>query len=52
MQEVGRFYLGDYINTFHHGSLVMQGVEETTIKTHGCILFGTIHGAIGKHYIF
>ena len=52
MQEVGRYHIGDFVEVFHHGSLVMQGVDESSTKTHGCILFGTVHGAIGKFHYF
>lgn len=44
--ETGLFHLGDMVNVFRHGSLVMQHLGETT-PTQGCILFGTVHGSIG-----
>lgn len=47
MQEVGQFHLGDMVNVFRHGSLVMQHVGETSTPTQGCILYGTVSGAIG-----
>ncbi|KAF4521020.1 hypothetical protein B566_EDAN002515 [Ephemera danica] len=47
MQEVGQFHLGDMINVFRHGSLIMQHVFETSVPTQGCVLFGTVNGAIG-----
>lgn len=48
MAEIGQFYLGDLVNVFRHGySLVMQHSGDTTTPTHGCILFGTVNGAIG-----
>ena len=47
MQEVGRYHLGDFINVFRHGSLVMQGVPETSAATSGCILYGSGHGSLG-----
>lgn len=50
MSEVGHFYLGDLVNVFRHGSLVMQHSGDTTAPTHGCILFGTVNGAIGTMY--
>ena len=54
MQEVGQFHIGDMINCFRHGSLVMQNLGETSIPTMGCVLFATVGGAIGKfsNYIF
>lgn len=48
MQEIGHFHLGDLVNIFRHGSLVMQHSGDTTTPTHGCILFGTVNGAIGN----
>ncbi|KAE8747775.1 hypothetical protein FOCC_FOCC005387 [Frankliniella occidentalis] len=47
MQAVGQFHLGDMVNVFRHGSLVMQHVGETSTPTQGCVLFGTVSGAIG-----
>ncbi|XP_065222979.1 DNA damage-binding protein 1 [Planococcus citri] len=47
MQEIGHFHLGDMVNVFRHGSLVMQHSGDATTPTHGCILFGTVCGAIG-----
>lgn len=48
MQEVGQFHVGDMINVFRHGSLVMQNLGESSTPTSGCVLFGTTSGAIGK----
>ncbi|XP_046628743.1 DNA damage-binding protein 1 [Neodiprion virginianus] len=47
MQEVGQFHLGDMVNVFRHGSLVMQHLGESSTPTQGCVLFGTVGGAIG-----
>lgn len=47
MPEVAQFHLGDMVNVFKHGSLVMQNIGEKTTQTSGCILFGTVSGAIG-----
>lgn len=47
MQEVGQFHLGDMANVFRHGSLVMQNLGETSTPTIGCVLYGTVSGAIG-----
>lgn len=47
MPEVAQYHLGDMVNVFRHGSLVMQNVGERTTPTQGCVLYGTIHGAIG-----
>lgn len=52
LTEVGRFHLGDMVNVFRHGSLVMDHAAETLITpTQGCVLFGTVHGAIGKEFL-
>jgi DNA damage-binding protein 1 len=48
MQEVGQVHLGDMVNVFRHGSLVMQHIGETSTPTQGCVLYGTVSGAIGK----
>ncbi|CAG0895305.1 unnamed protein product [Darwinula stevensoni] len=47
MQQVGCFHLGDMVNVFRHGSLVMQQVTETSITTQGSILLGSVNGCIG-----
>jgi len=47
LQEAGMFHLGDYVNIFRHGSLVMQNASETSNYTQGSVLFGTISGSIG-----
>lgn len=47
MPEVAQFHLGDMVNVFRHGSLVMQNIGERTTPTSGCILYGTVSGAIG-----
>lgn len=47
MQEVGQFHLGDMVNVFRHGSLVMQHLGESSTPTQGCVLYGTTSGAIG-----
>ena len=47
LQEVGMFHLGEYVNVFRHGSLVMQNSGETSNLTQGSVLFGTISGSVG-----
>lgn len=47
LQEVGQFHLGEFVNVFRHGSLVMQHPGESTTPTQGSVLFGTVYGAIG-----
>ncbi|XP_014678579.1 PREDICTED: DNA damage-binding protein 1-like [Priapulus caudatus] len=47
LQEVGLYHLGEMVNCFRHGSLVMQHPGENSTPTQGCVLFGTVNGAIG-----
>ena len=48
MTEVGQIHVGDMINVFRHGSLVMQNLGDTSTPHSGSVLFGSVHGAIGK----
>lgn len=48
LQEVGLFHLGEFVNVFCHGSLVMQNLGETSTPTQGSVLFGTVNGMIGE----
>lgn len=47
LQEVGMFHLGEFVNVFRHGSLVMQHSGETSTPTQGSVLYGTVNGAVG-----
>ncbi|ELU03057.1 hypothetical protein CAPTEDRAFT_148808 [Capitella teleta] len=47
LQEVGLYHLGEFVNVFRHGSLVMQHPGECTSPTQGSVLFGTVNGALG-----
>ncbi|XP_064600976.1 DNA damage-binding protein 1-like [Liolophura sinensis] len=47
LEEVGLFHLGEFVNVFRKGSLVMQHSLESSTPTHGSILFGTVNGAVG-----
>ncbi|XP_021371372.1 DNA damage-binding protein 1-like isoform X1 [Mizuhopecten yessoensis] len=47
LQEVGMFHLGEFVNVFRHGSLVMQHTSENSMPTQGSVLFGTVNGAVG-----
>lgn len=47
LQEVGHYHLGEYVNVFRHGSLVMQNLGEKSTPIQGSVLFGTVTGAIG-----
>ncbi|KAK9843115.1 hypothetical protein WJX74_007214 [Apatococcus lobatus] len=46
LEETGSFHLGDFVNTFRHGSLVMRlpDSEAAQIPT---LIFGTVSGTIG-----
>src|SRR5688500_12219226 len=47
MQDVGLFHLGEYVNVFRHGSLVMQHLGENSTPIQGSVLYGTVSGSIG-----
>eukprot|EP00252_Welwitschia_mirabilis_P019638 TRINITY_DN4603_c0_g1_i1.p1 TRINITY_DN4603_c0_g1~~TRINITY_DN4603_c0_g1_i1.p1 ORF type:complete len:1092 (+),score=216.35 TRINITY_DN4603_c0_g1_i1:257-3532(+) len=46
LEIVGEYHLGEFVNTFRHGSLVMRlpDSESSQIPT---VIFGTINGSIG-----
>ncbi|KAA0714579.1 DNA damage-binding protein 1 DDB p127 subunit [Triplophysa tibetana] len=46
LQEVGLFHLGEFVNVFSHGSLVLQNLGESSTPTQGSVLFGTVNGMI------
>lgn len=46
LQMVGEYHLGDMVNSFQHGSLVMQLPDNETAQI-PTLLFGTILGIIG-----
>ena len=46
LQVVGEYHLGDMVNRFQHGSLVMQLPDNETAHI-PTLLFGTILGIIG-----
>ena len=46
VQVVGEYHLGDMVNRFQHGSLVMQLPDNETAQI-PTLLFGTILGIIG-----
>ena len=48
LQEVGLYHLGEYVNVFRHGSLVMQNLGERNTPIQGSVLFGTVSGSIGQ----
>lgn len=47
MTEVGQIHVGDAINVFRHGSLVMQNLGDAGTPHTGSILYGTVFGAVG-----
>lgn len=42
------FHLGEFVNVFSHGSLVLQNLGESSTPTQGSVLFGTVNGMIGN----
>jgi len=47
MQQVGLFHLGDSVNVFHPGTLVVQHPSESSVEVKRTTLFGTVEGVIG-----
>ncbi|CAG0890698.1 unnamed protein product [Cyprideis torosa] len=47
MIETELFHLGEKINVYCHGKLFMQDATEISVPIQGCVLFGTVNGAIG-----
>lgn len=47
LQQVGLFHLGDSINVFHPGSLVVQHPSESSVEVKRTTLFGTVDGVVG-----
>ena len=48
MTEVGQIHVGDMINVFRHGSLVMENLGDSSTQHSGSVLYGTVQGAIGE----
>ncbi len=46
LEIVGQFHLGEFINKFRHGSLVMR-LPDSDLSDVPTVLFGTINGMIG-----
>lgn len=46
VQTVGQYHLGEFVNRFRHGSLVMKLPDSEAAKI-PTVLFGTINGSIG-----
>jgi len=47
INDHGHIHVGDMINVFCHGSLVMENLGDSSTPHTGSILYGTVHGAIG-----
>lgn len=47
LQEVGSYHIGEFVNVFRHGSLVMQNLGEKSTPIQGSVLFGCVSGAVG-----
>lgn len=47
LQEVGSYHVGEFVNVFRHGSLVMQNLGEKSTPIQGSVLFGCVSGAVG-----
>lgn len=47
MQNVGLFHLGDSVNVFLPGSLVVQHPSESSVDVKRTTLFGTVDGVVG-----
>ena len=52
MTEVGQIHVGDMINVFRHGSLVMENLGDSSTQHSGSVLYGTVQGAIGMFQFF
>ncbi|KAL4429821.1 hypothetical protein ABPG77_010938 [Micractinium sp. CCAP 211/92] len=46
LQTVGQYHLGEFVNRFQHGSLVMR-LPDSELSHIPTVLFGTINGVIG-----
>eukprot|EP01095_Lingulamoeba_sp_RSL-Kostka_P008847 TRINITY_DN3000_c0_g1_i1.p1 TRINITY_DN3000_c0_g1~~TRINITY_DN3000_c0_g1_i1.p1 ORF type:complete len:376 (+),score=118.17 TRINITY_DN3000_c0_g1_i1:2-1129(+) len=46
LQVVGQYHLGEFVNRFRHGSLVMK-LPENENKHVNTLLYGTVNGSIG-----
>ena len=52
MTEVGQIHVGDMINVFRHGSLVMENLGDSSTQHSGSVLYGTVQGAIGMFQVY
>ncbi|RDD41784.1 DNA damage-binding protein 1 [Trichoplax sp. H2] len=47
LPTVGVYHVGEFVNVFRQGSLVMQNTVDIPDSVQGSILFGTVSGAVG-----
>ncbi|KAJ3708399.1 hypothetical protein LUZ61_012104 [Rhynchospora tenuis] len=47
LEVVGEFHLGEFVNCFRHGSLVMRLPDSDTGAIIPTVIFGTVNGVIG-----
>lgn len=47
LQDVGRYHLGESVNVFRHGSLVMEHLGESSNPFQGTVLYASVSGTIG-----
>ncbi|KAK3726388.1 hypothetical protein QZH41_016253 [Actinostola sp. cb2023] len=47
LQDAGLYHLGEFVNVFRHGSLVMEHLGESSTPFQSSVLFGTVTGRIG-----
>lgn len=46
LEVVGEYHLGEFVNRFHHGSLVMR-LPDSEVGQIPTVIFGTVNGVIG-----
>ncbi|XP_062512905.1 DNA damage-binding protein 1-like [Corticium candelabrum] len=47
LQDSGYFHIGEFVNVFRHGSLVMENLGELVAPAQNPVLFGCVSGLIG-----
>jgi DNA damage-binding protein 1 len=47
LETVGQYHLGEFVNRFRHGSLVMK-LPDTDLNI-PTLIFGTVNGVIGAY---
>ncbi|KAK8512973.1 hypothetical protein V6N13_090284 [Hibiscus sabdariffa] len=46
LEMAGEYYLGEFVNRFRHGSLVMRSPDSDVVQI-PTVIFGTVNGVIG-----